>query len=232
MSSREIKPIAHIHNAFCEKFGIPRQSGKVESIESRIVFEKEFRVSEALRGIEQFSHLWLIFDFSRSHQESFCPTVRPPRLGGNTRMGVYASRSPFRPNSLGLSSVRLQRIEKDAVNGDVLIVTGADILSGTPIYDIKPYLPYTDCHTDAVGGYAERQLGHRLEVKLCCEVQNEALPRLKEIEELLGEDPRPSYQDDPDRLYSMRYGEFDVKFYVKGTVAEVVEIKSLKKHTP
>ncbi len=225
---REIKPIAFIYNDFLEKFGIPRQSGKVCHIQSMVVFEPEFRVAEAIRGIEQFSHLWLIFDFSKSHTDKFSPTVRPPRLGGNTRIGVFASRSPFRPNSLGLSSVKLERIEKTAANGNVLIVSGADLLNGTPIYDIKPYLAYTDCHVDAVGGYADAALEHILEVSFLCDTSKIEKKKLSEIESLLKEDPRPSYQDSPERLYSMRYGQFDVKFYVKGGCAEVVEIKKQK----
>ena len=159
-----IEPIAYIHTDFDEKFGIPRQSGRVRSLTGRIVFVPEYRKPEALRGIDGFSHLWLLFDFSLAHREGWSPTVRPPRLGGNTRIGVFASRSPFRPNNIGLSCVRFERIEKTPDEGDVLIVSGVDLLDMTPIYDIKPYIPYADCHEDAVGGYADRESGHRLDV--------------------------------------------------------------------
>lgn len=229
MEKREIAPIAHIYNDFKEKFGIPRQSGKVPEIESRIVFKKEFRHPDALRGIEGFSHLWLIFDFSKAHREGFSPTVRPPRLGGNERIGVFASRSPFRPNNLGLSSVKLERIEHDEKNGQVLVVSGADILDGTPIYDIKPYLSYTDCHTDATGSYADAALSHKLSVELPKELSSILPPqKRREVCAILEEDPRPSYQDDPERLYSMHFGDFDIRFSVNGGKAVVKEIEILK----
>lgn len=220
----EISPIAHIYNDFTEKFGIPRQSGKAPSIESRIVFEKEYRNPDALRGIEGFSHLWLIFDFSKAHREAWSPTVRPPRLGGNERVGVFASRSPFRPNNLGLSSVKLLRVESTKNEGTVLIVSGADILNGTPIYDVKPYLPYTDIHTDAVGGYADEALSHKLKV-IFPEKLLSVLPsdKQKAVFELLADDPRPSYQDD-DRTYSMAFGGFDIKFTVKDKTATVIDV--------
>ena len=229
MAKREIVPIAHIYNDFKEKFGIPRQSGKVQEIESLIVFEKEFRHPDALRGIEGFSHLWLIFDFSKAHREGFSPTVRPPRLGGNERIGVFASRSPFRPNNLGLSSVKLERIEQDTSLWQVLIVTGADLLDGTPIYDIKPYLSYTDSHPDASGSYADAALSHKLSVEFPKELSAILPPqKLREICAILEEDPRPSYQNDPERLYSMHFGDFDIRFSVNGAKAIVREIERLK----
>ncbi len=223
----EIAPVAHIYNDFTEKFGIPRQSGKAPSVESKIVFEKEYRNPDALRGIEGFSHLWLIFDFSKAHREGWSPTVRPPRLGGNERVGVFASRSPFRPNNLGLSSVKLLRIEQTANEGSVLIVSGADILSGTPIYDIKPYLPYTDIHADAVGGYADEALSHKLTVDFPSELL-ERLPSDKRdaVCELLAEDPRPSYQDDG-RVYSMAFGGWDIRFTVCDMTATVIDVVNI-----
>ncbi len=222
----EIFPIAHIQTEFNEKFGIPRQSGKVKELRARIVFEPQFRNPDALRGIEGFSHLWLLFDFSLAHREGFTPTVRPPRLGGNRKIGVFASRSPFRPNNIGLSSVELIGIEKTESEGDVLIVSGADLLSGTPIYDIKPYLAYTDSHPDARGGYADEALGHKLSVtasdellKLIPENKREALLNC------LSEDPRPSYQEDDNRVYTMNFAGMEVSFIVKENFAEIIEIK-------
>ncbi len=206
----EIKPIAYICTDFKEKFGIPRQAGRVPELTGRIVFEQEFRNSEALRGIEKFSHIWLIFDFSESHRENWSPTVRPPRLGGNQRVGVFASRSPFRPNPIGLSCVRLEGIQ----NGE-LIVSGVDLLDHTPILDIKPYLPYTDSHPEACGSYGEAMRNHHLEVNfpehLLAVVPEE---KQKAVIACLADDPRPSYQDDPDRIYSMRFLEFDIHFRV------------------
>ena len=223
--SDTIRPIGHIHTDFKEKFGIPRQSGRVASLEGRIVFLPEFRVPEALRGIEGFSHLWLSFDFSLSHREDWSPTVRPPRLGGNRRIGVFASRSPFRPNPIGLSSVRLLRVERTEAEGDVLVVAGADLLDGTPIYDIKPYLPFSDCHPDAVGGYADEVKDHRLEVDFPEELLARIPPAKRlALTECLGEDPRPSYQDDPARVYNMRFDAFDIRFTVKDGVATVVAV--------
>lgn len=220
----EIFPIAHIETDFNEKFGIPRQSGKVSSLTARIVFEPQFRHPDALREIKGFSHLWLIFDFSLAHKEGFTPTVRPPRLGGNKRVGVFASRSPFRPNSMGLSSVRLLKVEKTENEGDVLIVSGADLLSGTPIYDIKPYLSYTDSHPDAVCGYADEALGHKLNVVISDELLLEIPEKKREaLLDCLSEDPRPSYQDD-ERLYTMSFADFEVSFKVLGDKLEVLKI--------
>jgi tRNA-Thr(GGU) m(6)t(6)A37 methyltransferase TsaA len=221
----EIKPIAHIETDFKEKFGIPRQSGRVSSI-GKIVFEPDYKAAEAIRGIEEFSHLWLIFDFSKNHREGFSPTVRPPRLGGNKRVGVFASRSSFRPNSLGLSSVRLLEVLKTEKEGNVLIVSGADLLSGTPIYDIKPYLPFTDCHTDAVGGYAERFQDYKLSVDF---PENLLLKIPEEKREILisvlEEDPRPSYQEDGSRVYKFLFSDFQIGFKVIDKTVRVVSVE-------
>ena len=210
----QIKPIAFIETDFKEKFGIPRQSGRVNEVISKIVFEPEFRNPDALRGIDGFSHLWLIFDFSLSHTEKFSPTVRPPRLGGNQKVGVFASRSPFRPNSIGLSSVKLISIEKTENQGDVLIVAGADLLDKTPIYDIKPYLPSCDCHIGAVGGYADQFTNYKLKVV----VNDGALDNFPNEKKtaLIGcleDDPRPSYQEDG-KIYGMNYAGYEIKFTV------------------
>lgn len=220
-----IEPIAYIHTDFDEKFGIPRQSGRVRSLTGRIVFVPEYRKPEALRGIDGFSHLWLLFDFSLAHREGWSPTVRPPRLGGNTRIGVFASRSPFRPNNIGLSCVRFERIEKTPDEGDVLIVSGVDLLDMTPIYDIKPYIPYADCHKDAVGGYADRESGHRLDVVFPDEML-ELIPDEKRqaASDCLADDPRPAYQNDPARIYSMAFAGFDIRFTIDGDVLRVTEV--------
>lgn len=219
-----IYPIAHIRTDFKEKFGIPRQSGRVETL-GKIVFVPEYRSPEALRGIERFSHLWLIFDFSLAHREGFSPTVRPPRLGGNTRVGVFASRSPFRPNAMGLSSVKLVAVEHSEKDGDCLIVSGADLLDGTPIYDIKPYLPFTDSHPDAVGGYADEHLDHRLEVVFPEELL-EKIPAEKRESAIgcLADDPRPSYQEDADRIYHMAFAENEISFTVSGKTLTVTDV--------
>lgn len=218
-------PIAHIQTDFDEKFGIPRQSGRVPELVGRIVFEPAYRNPDALRGIEGFSHLWLLFDFSKAHRDEWSPTVRPPRLGGNRRMGVFATRSPFRPNPIGLSCVRCLGVEKTEQEGTVLLVGGADLLNGTPIYDIKPYLPYADCHPEAVGGFADEATERHLEV----DFPSELLQRVPEVKRkalvaCLAQDPRPSYQDDPERIYSMRFGGVDVHFTVADGVATVVGI--------
>lgn len=214
----EIKQIATIHTPFKEKFGIPRQSGNVATF-GRVVFEKEYRNPDALRGIEGFSHLWLIFDFSKAHRAEFCATVRPPRLGGNAKMGVFATRSPFRPNSLGLSLVKLVGIE-DTEQGKVLIVEGADILDGTPIYDVKPYLK-TDCVPSAICGFAD-DITHFLKVE-----NVDVLCGLKEdikqaIVSCIEQDPRPSYQND-DRIYGMKFDCYNVRFTVKDGVATILD---------
>lgn len=219
------KPIAYIHTDFPDKFGLPRQSGRVPQLMGRIVFEEEYREPAALRGIEGFSHLWLIFDFSQAHAQGWSPTVRPPRLGGNKRMGVFATRSPFRPNPIGLSCVKLERIEQTDDCGSVLVVSGIDLLDGTPIYDIKPYLPYADCVPEAIGGFAQEHERHALTV----DFPEELLAMLPEDKReaatlCISDDPRPSYQSDPDRVYGMSFAGFDIRFKVDGDKATVVEI--------
>lgn len=221
-----LKPIAHIRSDFKEKFGIPRQSGRAPSLIAEIVFEPEFKNPDALRGIEGFSHIWLLFDFSLAHREEWSPTVRPPRLGGNERVGVFASRSPFRPNPIGLSCVRLLGVEKRETEGEVLLVSGADLLDNTPIFDIKPYLPFADCLPQATGGYAAAHERHALAV----EIPNELLSRLPEekrqgLLECLADDPRPSYQDDPARIYGMAFANFEIKFRVDGGTLTVTAIE-------
>ena len=221
-----ISPIAYIRTDFNEKFGIPRQSGLVESLRGRIVFLPEYRNPEALRGIEGFSHLWLLFDFSKARGSAWSPTVRPPRLGGNRRIGVFASRSPYRPNNIGLSSVRLIGIEQSESESRVLIVAGADLLDMTPIFDIKPYLPFTDCHSDASGGYADDVYGQKLVPILPDELFEGIEPLIREaIADCLAEDPRPSYQDDAERIYGMKFAGFEIKFRVSDGVATVVAVE-------
>jgi tRNA-Thr(GGU) m(6)t(6)A37 methyltransferase TsaA len=224
-----MKIIARIRTDFKEKFGIPRQSGLVDSLRARIVFEPEYRVREALRGIEDFSHLWLIWEFSEAKREDWSPTVRPPRLGGNKRVGVFATRSPFRPNPVGLSSVKLIGVEHSAADGDVLIVSGADLMDGTPIYDIKPYLPFTDSHPDAIGGFADEKKEYSAEVIIPDEVAKATpLNRLEEIKELLAQDPRPSYRDDEEREYGMTYAGLDISFKATDNQITVTKITKAK----
>lgn len=218
----ELKQIAHICSPFPTKFGIPRQSGLVDALRATVVFEPEFRNADALRGLEGFSHLWLIWEFSEARRDGWSPTVRPPRLGGNARMGVFATRSPFRPNPLGLSCVRLEGIRHDATLGAVLDVSGADLMDGTPIYDVKPYLPYADCKPEAVGGFAASGEGRLLTVQ-ADETLLAGLPA-RTREALLGvlaHDPRPSYQNDPDRVYGMAFGGCEVRFSVDGETLTV-----------
>lgn len=221
----EICPIAHIRSDFSEKFGIPRQSGLVEELTAAVVFEPPYRVPDALRGVEGFSHLWLIWEFSQARREGWSPTVRPPRLGGNKRLGVFATRSPFRPNPIGLSCVRLLELRQDREQGPVLTVAGADLLDGTPIYDIKPYLPYADCKPDAVGGFASQPKGTDLEVD-CPDRLLDCVPEGKRAALLavLAQDPRPQYQDDPNRVYGMAFAGLEVKFQVAGERLTVTEI--------
>ena len=218
--------IARIHTDFPEKFGIPRQSGLVDGLTGRIVFEEKYRNPDALRGIEGFSHLWLIWQFSRAIREEWSPTVKPPRLGGNQRMGVFATRSPFRPNPIGLSCVRLQRVELHTAEGPVLCVAGIDLLDGTPIYDVKPYLPYADCHPEATGGFAQEVMGHRLEVAFPEELLALVPPEKREaLREVLAQDPRPGYQhNEPDRRYGVAFAGLDVRFTVEGDVLLVREV--------
>ena len=228
METHAVKVIARIQSDFPEKFGIPRQSGLVPALRTKIVFEPEFRNDDALRGIEGFSHLWLIWQFSAAVRDTWSPTVRPPRLGGNERVGVFATRSPFRPNAIGLSCVRLECAEREEGLGTVLIVSGADLMDGTPIYDIKPYLPYADAHPEALGGFAPSP---KETVMVDC--PPELLAGLPEgqREALLGvlaQDPRPQYQHDPERVYGMSFGGRDVKFRVRGDTLEVLSLAESK----
>lgn len=225
MESSIFKVIAHIHSEFPTKFGIPRQSGLVETTQAEIVFEPEYRQANALRGLEEFSHIWLIWGFSECMREDWSPTVRPPRLGGNTRMGVFATRSPFRPNGIGLSCVRLLRIEHDKKHGDILLVAGADLMDGTPIYDIKPYIP-ADCHPEATKGFTAQNTDYQLEV----EIPEEMLQRLPAekrdaLRDVIAQDPRPAYQDDEERTYGFPFAGYEVKFKVKGKTATVTHIE-------
>ena len=225
-----IHPIAHIRTDFTDKFGIPRQSGLVPELTARIVFEPEYRDPNALVGIEGYDRLWLIWQFSTVAAEyaagkSWRPTVRPPRLGGNTRVGVFATRSPFRPNPLGLSSVKLEAIEQRPDVGPVLIVRGADLMDGTPIYDIKPYIPYADCHPDAAAGFTAQTQTHRLQVECPPELW-ETVPAAERdgLRGVLENDPRPSYQHDPERVYGMEFSGLEVHFVVDGAVLTVTGI--------
>jgi tRNA-Thr(GGU) m(6)t(6)A37 methyltransferase TsaA len=220
-----LKVIARIENDFTSKFGIPRQSGIADKLSSKIIFEPEYRNPDALRGIDGFSHLWLMWGFSKVEKKTWSPTVRPPRLGGNKRMGVFATRSPYRPNPIGLSSVRLGGIEHDAKLGDILIVYGADLLNGTPIYDIKPFLPYTDNHTDATGGFAPESESYELTV----DFPDALLERLPEssrdgAKQILAQDPRPSYQHDPEREYGLAFAGADIRFKVADGVIKVLDV--------
>lgn len=221
-----MKVIAHIHTEFPSKFGLPRQSGMVDGLRATIVFTPEYRVEEALRGIEEWSHLWLLWEFSDAKRDTFTPTVRPPRLGGNARVGVFATRSPYRPNPIGLSCVRLEKIEKTPDCGTVLVVRGADLKDGTPIYDIKPYLPYADSHPEATGGFAEAALSHKLNV-----VWDETVPspfseqRQAALLQVLALDPRPAYQEDAARIYGFEFAGYTVRFSVDGNTLFVKEIE-------
>lgn len=223
----ELKVIAKIHSCFPTKFGIPRQSGLADSLPAEIVFEPEYRSPDAVRGLEDYSHIWLIWLFSEAVRDTWSPTVRPPRLGGNVRMGVFATRSPFRPNELGLSSVQLDRIEYTKDRGPVLHVLGADLMDGTPIFDIKPYLPFVDSHPDARGGFADDRKDYSLKVQ-CSEDLLSQLPKdLREgLIQSLSQDPRPGYQRDSDRIYGFKYGGFEVRFQVSENTLEVMDISS------
>lgn len=224
-----MKIIAHIENDFSTKFGIPRQSGLVNSLRSRIVFAPEYRNPDAFRGLEDFSHVWLIWEFSQAVRQKWSPTVRPPRLGGNTRMGVFATRSPFRPNPVGLSAVRLEEVVLHGADAPYLVVSGADLMNGTPIYDIKPYLPHIDSHPDARGGFAVPAAEHRLEV-VFPELWLEKVPeQLRDgLTEVLAQDPRPSYQHDPERIYGFGFARLEVKFTVDGDVLTVCGVTAQK----
>ena len=217
--------IAKMRSDFASKFGIPRQSGLVEELRSTIVFEPGYRDPECLRGIEDFSHLWIIWQFSQAVEQGWSPTVRPPRLGGNTRMGVYATRSPFRPNHMGLSCVKLLGVERTQQHGTVLHVGGADLMDGTPIFDIKPYIPYSDCHPEASGGFTDHAGEYLLNVNFPEELLSK-LPKNKQAAAIgvLSHDPRPSYQRNPDRIYGLSFAGFDIRFQVNESVLTVVEV--------
>ena len=223
-----LKVIAHIRTAFPTKFGIPRQSGLVDSLRGEVIFTPEYRNADAVRGLEDFSHIWLVWQFSGAVRDSWSPTVRPPRLGGNTRMGVFATRSPFRPNPLGLSSVQLEAIEHRPDVGPVLIVRGADLMDGTPIYDIKPYIPYADCHPDAQAGFTtqldERMVTVECPPELLNKIPAETQPALLAV---LSHDPRPSYQNDPERVYGMAFAGWNVRFRVQEKTLTVCEIEPI-----
>lgn len=225
MEAISMNIIARMRSDFSTKFGIPRQSGLVESLRSTIVFEPEYRNPDALRGIEDFSHLWIIWQFSEAVRQDWSPTVRPPRLGGNTRMGVFATRSPFRPNAIGLSSVRLLGTEYTQDQGTVIHVAGADLMDGTPILDIKPYIPYGDCHPDATGGFTDTAGDFLLEVDFPDHLLN-CLPEEKQeaAKEVLSHDPRPSYQRKPDRIYGLTFAGFDIRFRVVENTLTVTEV--------
>lgn len=226
MAAIPMKIIARVHSDFPAKFGIPRQSGLVEELEASVVFEPEYREAEALRGLEGFSHIWLIWQFDRAAREAWSPTVRPPRLGGNLRMGVFATRSPFRPNAIGLSVVKLTGIERRPGQGTVLRVAGADLMDGTPILDIKPYLPYADCRPEATGGFAGADGGDVLEV-VFPRRWLEQVPEGKRaaLKGVLAHDPRPSYQKDPERVYGLSFAGVNVKFTVRDQVLTVCEVE-------
>lgn len=227
MEEKDLPPlrvIARMESDFPDKFGIPRQSG-LTSLASRIVFEPEFRDPNALRGIEGWSHLWILWIFSEAVRPGWSPTVRPPRLGGNERVGVFATRSPFRPNNIGLSSVKLERVEHTENEGDVLIVSGADLMDGTPIIDIKPYVPYADAHPEASGGFAAEKFGKKLKVVFPEELLSRVEPGKREgLKDLLAEDPRPAVQDDQERVYGMRFSDVEIKFVVSDGVLTVVDV--------
>ena len=226
----EITPIAHIRSDFREKFGVPRQSGLVESLRAEVVFEPPYRIAEAVRGLEEFSHIWLIWEFSKARRGDWSPTVRPPRLGGNQRVGVFATRSPFRPNALGLSAVKLERVERHPRLGPVLHIAGPDLLDGTPIYDVKPYLPYADARPEASGGFTDRTARRRLTVECSPDLLAKIPPEKREaLLGVLAEDPRPSYQSDPGRVYGLAFSDVNVRFTVSGETLAVREIE--KKNT-
>lgn len=225
-NGRMFHTIARIHTDFPTKFGLPRQSGLIGDLKAEIVFEPEYRNPEALRGLEDFSHIWLLWEFSESVRDTWSPTVRPPRLGGNKRMGVFATRSPFRPNPVGLSSVRLESVEFDAVRGPILHVSGADLMDGTPIFDIKPYLPFTDSHPEAFGGFTDRTKEYALTVDVPQELlERVPMKKRKTLVEVLEHDPRPSYQNDPERIYGMEFAGLEIKFTVRNGILTVIEIE-------
>ena len=224
----EIKPIAHIKTDFKEKFGIPRQSGIIEQITGEIIFEKEFRNPDALRGIEEYSYLWLIFDFSKNHREKFLPTVRPPRLGGNERRGVFATRSPFRPNNLGLSCVKLEKIKTDKNSGKILVVSGVDLLDNTPIFDIKPYIPYCDCKPDATGSFSDSFKDYKIDVFYDEEVfKNIDLKTKEKIIKIIEQDPAPSYKTENEN-YAFIFSNYEICFEKLNSSAKILSVNICK----
>lgn len=227
---KPLHPIAHIENAFQTKFGIPRQSGLVSSFPSKIIFEPEYRNPDAFRGLDAYSHLWLIWEFSDAIRKTWLPTVRPPRLGGNQRMGVFATRSPFRPNPIGLSVVTLDQISWNEPNAPILYVNGADLMNGTPIYDIKPYLPHIDSHPEATGGFAVQVADYALEV-VFPEKWLVKIPKSLQtaICEILSQDPRPSYQHDPERVYGFYFADLEIRFTVQDSVLTVCSVSEIAK---
>lgn len=228
MQEYPLKVIARVQSDFPSKFGIPRQSGLVEELRSTVIFEPEFRTADALRGIEAFSHIWLIWQFSESVRPDWSATVRPPRLGGNARIGVFASRSPFRPNALGLSSVRLLQVESTKQFGTVLHIAGADLMDGTPIFDIKPYIPYADCHADATGGFTDSAQNYLLQVNFPQELL-ELVPEDKRqaLIGVLSHDPRPSYQNDPHRIYGMEFAGLNIRFQISEDTVTVCGVSAI-----
>ena len=221
-----MKIIARIKSEFPEKFGIPRQSGLVSSLKAQIIFEEEYRSVDAVRGLDEFSHLWIIWQFSKAVRDTWSPTVRPPRLGGNKRIGVFATRSPFRPNAIGLSSVKIEKIDLDGENAPVIHVSGADLMDGTPIFDIKPYLAYTDAHPDAVGGFTENVADRRLKVEFDGELENAVPNEIKTaLCDLLAEDPRPSYQNDSKRVYGLSFSGYEIGFTVDKKTLKVIKLE-------
>ena len=228
----ELVVIAKIHTEFTDKFGIPRQSGLVPSLRGEIVFEPEFRTMDAVRGLEEFSHIWLLWEFSKAKRDGYALTVTPPRLGGKVRKGVFATRAPYRPNSIGLSSVKLEDVYLDEKRGPVLVVSGADLLDGTPIYDIKPYLPYTDSHPEAKGSFGEEHKEDQIEV-IFPEKLMEKLPKdLQEsVMDVLRQDPRAAYNKKPDYVYGMSFGGYDIRFTVQENVLTVQDVVEIVGHT-
>ena len=228
MANIEMQIIARMKSDFPTKFGIPRQSGLVDTLRSTVIFEPQFRNTDALRGLDGYSHLWLIWQFSEAVRSEWSPTVRPPRLGGNTRMGVFATRSPFRPNAIGLSSVKLLGLEETKTHGTVIHVAGADLMDGTPILDIKPYIPYTDAHMDAIGGFTDQADDFLLQVN-CSQALLRTVPKDKQaaLLDVLSHDPRPTYQKDSDRIYGMDFAGFNVRFTVNDGLLQIIQIEKL-----
>lgn len=223
-----MREIAHIENDFSEKFGIPRQSGLIEETKAKIIFEPEYRTWDAFKGLEQYSHIWIIWKFSKAVRKNWSATVKPPRLGGNKRVGVFATRSPFRPNPIGLSSVKLESVKQDEMLGTILYVSGADLMNGTPIYDIKPYLAYTDSHPDAIGGFADEVRDYKLSVEFPRELQEKLTPEFVTcVTKVIEQDPRPSYIEDEQRIYGVSYAGFNIKFKVVHAVATILKIETI-----